>query len=139
MTISSRTPEGQPNQCPLCGASVQIEPSQPSGDAPCPACGHLLWFHRRDDGLYVLDHADVEAFAERIAAVFGLDPVQLLTAETFLDDMGADSLDTVELLMDLEEEFELVVPDSERDSIRTVQDMILAVARFGRRKKREDE
>jgi anti-sigma B factor antagonist len=44
MVISSRTPEGQPNRCPVCGSASKIEPSDPAGDAPCPACGHLLWF-----------------------------------------------------------------------------------------------
>jgi DNA-directed RNA polymerase specialized sigma24 family protein len=45
---SSRTPEGSPNQCPICGAELRIEPSQPTRDAPCPACGHLLWFLTSD-------------------------------------------------------------------------------------------
>src|SRR6516225_4550844 len=44
MTISSRTPEGMPNRCPVCGAAVRLEPSNPPGDGPCPQCGHLLWF-----------------------------------------------------------------------------------------------
>src|SRR5262245_31525831 len=44
MTISSRTPEGLPNRCPVCGADVRMEPSNPAGDAPCPHCGQLLWF-----------------------------------------------------------------------------------------------
>ncbi len=44
MTISSRTPEGTPNRCPVCGKSICIEPSIPPGDAPCPNCGSLLWF-----------------------------------------------------------------------------------------------
>ncbi len=44
MTVSSRTPEGAPNHCPVCGNSVRIEPSIPPGDAPCPNCGSLLWF-----------------------------------------------------------------------------------------------
>jgi anti-anti-sigma factor len=44
MVISSRTPEGRPNRCPVCGSDIVIEPSNPAGDAPCPACGHLLWF-----------------------------------------------------------------------------------------------
>jgi hypothetical protein len=42
--ISSRTPEGSPNECPICGDRVRIEPSILSNDAPCPSCGHLLWF-----------------------------------------------------------------------------------------------
>jgi len=40
----TRTPEGQPILCPVCGKPVVIEPSQPAGDAPCPHCGCLLWF-----------------------------------------------------------------------------------------------
>lgn len=44
MIIASRTPEGWSNDCPVCGADVVIEPSQPFGDAPCPCCGSLLWF-----------------------------------------------------------------------------------------------
>ena len=44
MDISSRTPEGVPNRCPVCGKAVVVEPSYPAGDAPCPHCGHLLWF-----------------------------------------------------------------------------------------------
>jgi anti-anti-sigma factor len=44
MTISSRTPEGASNDCPICGTRVRIDPSRPPGDAPCPNCGHLLWF-----------------------------------------------------------------------------------------------
>jgi hypothetical protein len=45
MTISSRTPEGEPNYCPICNVAIRIEPSRPPGDAPCPSCGVLLWFH----------------------------------------------------------------------------------------------
>ena len=44
MEPSTRTPEGEPNRCPVCGKPLQIEPSRPPGDAPCPHCGYLLWF-----------------------------------------------------------------------------------------------
>src|SRR5262245_61157421 len=44
MTPSSRTPEGEPNRCPVCGSELRLEPSRPPGDAPCPSCGSLLWF-----------------------------------------------------------------------------------------------
>jgi anti-anti-sigma factor len=50
MVISSRTPEGRPNHCPVCGSDLKIEPSDPAGDAPCPRCGHLLWFAWEDLG-----------------------------------------------------------------------------------------
>ena len=48
-----------------------------------------------------------------------------VTAETsFIDDLGADSLDIVELIMALEEEFDLQIPDSEAEKIATVGDVI---------------
>lgn len=50
MTIASRTPEGRPNHCPICGTNLVLEPSSPAGDAPCPRCGHLLWFTWDDLG-----------------------------------------------------------------------------------------
>lgn len=48
-TISSRTPEGVPHRCPICLSSVCLEPSLSERDAPCPACGHLLWFGDRTE------------------------------------------------------------------------------------------
>jgi DNA-directed RNA polymerase subunit RPC12/RpoP len=44
MTISSRTPEGDPNWCSVCGRDLQVEPSTPPGDATCPHCGSLVWY-----------------------------------------------------------------------------------------------
>lgn len=42
--ISSRTPEGPLNSCPICGTHCRIEPSPETMDATCPRCGSLLWF-----------------------------------------------------------------------------------------------
>ena len=50
MAISSRTPEGRPGRCPVCGSDVAIEPSEPAGDAPCPECACLIWFDRTEAG-----------------------------------------------------------------------------------------
>jgi anti-anti-sigma factor len=44
MIISSRTPEGRSNHCAVCNTDLVIDPSHHPGDAPCPRCGHLLWF-----------------------------------------------------------------------------------------------
>ena len=44
MTIFSRTPEGQPNRCPVCRRRLRLSPSWPSADASCPHCGSLVWF-----------------------------------------------------------------------------------------------
>jgi hypothetical protein len=42
--ISSRTPEGDAGRCAICGHDCRLDPSWPGRDAPCPSCGHLLWF-----------------------------------------------------------------------------------------------
>jgi len=42
----------------------------------------------------------------------------------FIDDLGADSLDTVELVMALEEEFEVEIPDEDAENIKTVEDVV---------------
>jgi hypothetical protein len=47
--VSSRTPEGEPGHCPVCGNDCRLEPSWPNGDGPCPYCGHLLWFDQMDE------------------------------------------------------------------------------------------
>ena len=46
------------------------------------------------------------------------------TEASFVDDLGADSLDTVELVMEFEQEFDVEIPDEEADKIRTVQEAI---------------
>lgn len=52
------------------------------------------------------------------------DSKDLKNTASFVDDLGADSLDTVELVMALEEEFELEIPDEDAEAIKTVQDAI---------------
>ena len=49
---------------------------------------------------------------------------QITNESSFVDDLGADSLDTVELVMALEEEFDLEIPDDEAEKITTVQQAI---------------
>jgi acyl carrier protein len=49
---------------------------------------------------------------------------QLTPAASFIDDLGADSLDTVELVMALEDEFSVKIPDEDAEKIATVQDAI---------------
>lgn len=46
MKPASRTPEGEWNRCPVCGHGNVIDPSVSMRDAPCPCCGHLLWFRK---------------------------------------------------------------------------------------------
>ena len=51
----------------------------------------------------------------------GASPDEVKLAASFIDDLGADSLDTVELVMAFEEEFDLEIPDEEAEGIATVQ------------------
>lgn len=54
----------------------------------------------------------------------GVKDDEVTSAASFVDDLGADSLDTVELVMALEEEFECEIPDEEAEKITTVQQAI---------------
>jgi acyl carrier protein len=59
-----------------------------------------------------------------IAEQLGLKAEEIKNDASFVDDLGADSLDTVELIMALEEEFETEIPDEEAEKITTVQHAI---------------
>jgi len=54
----------------------------------------------------------------------GSEDVAVVPEASFIDDLGADSLDIVELIMALEEEFELEIPDEDAEKIVTVNDVI---------------
>jgi acyl carrier protein len=54
----------------------------------------------------------------------GVKEDEVSSSSSFVDDLGADSLDTVELVMALEEEFECEIPDEEAEKITTVQQAI---------------
>ncbi len=56
-----------------------------------------------------------------VAEQLGVKEEEVKNESSFVDDLGADSLDTVELVMALEEEFETEIPDEEAESITTVQ------------------
>ena len=59
-----------------------------------------------------------------VAEQVGVNESEIKTEASFVDDLGADSLDTVELVMALEEEFECEIPDEEAEKITTVQQAI---------------
>jgi len=61
-----------------------------------------------------------EKIKEIIVEQLGVDPAQVTPEASFVNDLGADSLDTVELVMALEEEFNLEIPDEEAEKIATV-------------------
>jgi len=59
-----------------------------------------------------------------VAEQLGVNEAEIKNESSFVDDLGADSLDTVELVMALEEEFETEIPDDEAEKITTVQQAI---------------
>jgi acyl carrier protein len=59
-----------------------------------------------------------------VAEQLGVNETEIKNESSFVDDLGADSLDTVELVMALEEEFECEIPDEEAEKITTVQQAI---------------
>ena len=70
--------------------------------------------------------ADIETRVKEIIAeqLKVDDPASITNEASFIDDLGADSLDTVQLIMELESEFGVEIPDEESTKIKTVQDAI---------------
>lgn len=66
--------------------------------------------------------------AERVKKIIveqlGVNDTQVTAEASFVDDLGADSLDTVELVMALEEEFDIEIPDEAAEKITTVQQAV---------------
>ena len=65
-----------------------------------------------------------ERIKQIVAEQLGVDEDQVTTEASFMDDLGADSLDTVVLVMALEEEFDIEISDEDAEKIQTVQDAI---------------
>ena len=61
---------------------------------------------------------------EIIVEQLGVDEAEVTPTASFVDDLGADSLDTVELVMAFEEAFDIEIPDEDAEKIRTVQDAV---------------
>ena len=72
---------------------------------------------------------NIEARVKKIVAEqLGANEAEIKNESSFVEDLGADSLDTVELVMALEEEFETEIPDEEAEKITTVQQAIDYIA-----------
>ena len=66
----------------------------------------------------------MEKVKQIISEQLGVEESEVTPSASFIDDLGADSLDTVELVMALEEAFDIEIPDEDAEKIRTVQDAI---------------
>jgi acyl carrier protein len=65
-----------------------------------------------------------ERVKQIIVEQLGVDEAEVTANASFVDDLGADSLDTVELVMAFEEAFDIEIPDEDAEKIRTVQDAV---------------
>ncbi|MBK13641.1 MAG: acyl carrier protein [Porticoccaceae bacterium] len=65
-----------------------------------------------------------ERVIKMVAEQLGVKEEEIQVSSSFVEDLGADSLDTVELIMALEEEFDAEIPDEEAEKIATVEDAI---------------
>ena len=66
----------------------------------------------------------LEKIKSIVADQLGVDEDQVTEDASFIDDLGADSLDTVESIMAFEEEFDVEIPDEDAQKIKTVKDVI---------------
>ena len=70
------------------------------------------------------DEVDVKAIEEKVIEIIGdqigMDKSEIIRETSFVKDLNADSLDVVEIIMKLEDEFEMSIPDEEAEKIQTV-------------------
>ncbi len=72
-----------------------------------------------------MEKAEVEKLVKEITVEqLGVNPNEVTESASFIDDLGADSLDTVELVMALEEKFGLEIPDEDAEKIKTIGNAI---------------
>jgi len=76
-----------------------------------------------------------ERVKQIIVEQLGVDEAEVTPNASFVDDLGADSLDTVELVMAFEEAFEIEIPDEDAEKIRTVQDAVTYIDQHAKIKK----
>lgn len=74
------------------------------------------------------EHEILEKIKDVVADKLDADPEDVTEESRFMDDLGADSLDVVELIMGLEDEFGVEISDDEAENIRTVGDAVRFIA-----------
>ena len=82
---------------------------------------------RAAPALFMADGVE-EKVKDIIVSQLGVDADKVVPSATFVDDLGADSLDTVELIMAIEEEFDCEIPEEKAAEISTVQQVCLVVS-----------
>jgi acyl carrier protein len=109
----------------VCDQTVLIDASRLIGDIPCPHCGQLLWWYQDSrSGEWRLGTDPLECVRPLIAEQLGVDAEKVTRSTAFFEDIGADTLDVVELIMDLEAALNITIPDRVAEKIRTVGDLL---------------
>ena len=80
--------------------------------------------HVKELEFFMAEKSIEEKVKDIIVEQLGVNPEQVTPQAKFIEDLGADSLDTVELVMAFEEEFNVEVPDEEAEKLQTVGDVI---------------
>ncbi len=87
------------------------------------------------------DGVDVQAIEKRVVEIIseqmGADKAEITRETSFINDLNADSLDTVELVMEFEDEFDMSIPDEEAEKIQTVGAAIEYIATVAQSKSQE--
>lgn len=88
------------------------------------------------------DDLDIKAIEEKVIDIIseqmGADKADITRETSFVNDLNADSLDTVELVMEFEDEFDMSIPDEEAEKIQTVGAAIDYVAKVVKEKKQSE-
>ncbi len=87
-----------------------------------------------------IDEVDVQAIQNKVIDIIseqmGVEKTEISRETSFINDLNADSLDTVELVMEFEDEFDMSIPDEEAEKIQTVGaavEYIVKVAKSGKK------
>ena len=87
------------------------------------------------------DEVNIKAIEEKVVDIIceqmGADKTEITRETSFINDLNADSLDTVELVMEFEDEFDMSIPDEEAEKIQTVGAAVDYVAKFAQSKGQE--
>ena len=73
---------------------------------------------------------EFEKIQEIIAESLSLEPSEVTMDKSFKEDLGADSLDSVQIIMKIEDEFDISVPDDAADNIKTVADVVAEIQKL---------
>lgn len=87
------------------------------------------------------DEIDIQAIESKVIEIIseqmGVDKSEITRETSFINDLNADSLDTVELVMEFEDEFDMSIPDEEAEKIQTVGAAVDYIVNIARSKSQE--